>query len=288
MKTWKQLALFAISATTLLTSADSYGAGLETLSKKKPEVPATSSAVKSGNPATSQPTPVANSAAETVVAPPKAEPAIPPQPTTPTKATPLKNKVHEPTDDEGEETDKASTKAEAKAVVVQSQASKSIEGRLSLASSLGWAIVKPSKGTWIGIGASDLAVRWRESRKGDERLLITGRYAPVSGVWTVNDRDYDTTLHGIYAGAEYQKPLEAMGAATLKAGLELGYMLVYAVPQDKAEASSDVKGGKLNLATGGGLEWGILNDKVKFGPFARLHFAGFTILNLGGSINFVF
>jgi hypothetical protein len=70
--------------------------------------------------------------------------------------------------------------------------------------------------------------------------------------------------------------------------VELGYMLVYAKPQDKAETANDVKGGKVNVAAGGGADWAILNGKIKVGPFARLHFVGFTIVNVGGSVNFVF
>jgi hypothetical protein len=126
------------------------------------------------------------------------------------------------------------------------------------------------------------------SQKEDGKLFITGRYAPFAGVWTVNRRDYDTTLHGFYAGAEYQAPTSMMGAATLKAGMELGYMLVYAKAQDKAAPSGDVKGGKANLTAGGGADWSILSNKVKVGPFARVHVGGFSIFNVGGSARFVF
>jgi type IV secretory pathway VirB10-like protein len=287
MPTWYKTKLIGIALAGLFTASSSLGAGLDTLSKNKPESPSTPQKAK------------ANSATETT--PSTATPAVTPKvlpPTKPTVATPPApavkpvpaNKKRIETKDEVEDAADAATqeKPEASPEVVRSQMSKAMDNRLSLSTSLGWAVIKPSKGAWIGVGASDLSARWRESQKGDGKLFITMRYAPFTGVWSVSDRDYDTTLHGIYGGAEFHKTLEAMGAATLKAGVELGYMLVYADPQDKAEAAGDVKSGKVNLTTGGGLEWGILKDKVKVGPFARLHLAGFTIFNVGGSINFVF
>jgi len=285
MPTWNKLMITKIACFSLLIASSGFSAGLDKLSKSKPEAPA--SKTTSSSKTVTKPDAEAAKPTQTIVAPTeKPTPAAPPA--APPKETPL-NKKH--ADADAEETTKPAKtepKAVVKPVVVQSQQSKALENRLSLATSLGWAVVKPANGTWTGIGASDISTRWRESNKGDGKVFITARYAPVAGVWTVDDRDYDTTLHGIFGGAEYEKPIEFMGAPTIKAGVELGYMLVYAKPQDKAEAASDVKGGKVNLAAGGGADWAILNGKIKVGPFARLHFVGFTIVNVGGSVNFVF
>jgi|688.fasta_scaffold61794_5 hypothetical protein len=282
MPTWNKLMITKIAFFSLLIAGSGFSAGLDKLSKSKPEAPA--SKTTSSSKTVTKPDAEAAKPTQTIVAPtekptPVAPPAAPP------KGTPLNKKQ---ADDDAEESAKTAQKAVVKPVVVQTQQSKALENRLSLATSLGWAVVKPANGTWTGIGASDISARWRESNKGDGKVFITARYAPVAGVWTVDDRDYDTTLHGIFGGAEYEKPIEFMGAPTIKAGVELGYMLVYAKPQDKAEAASDVKGGKVNLAAGGGADWAILNGKIKVGPFARLHFVGFTIVNVGGSVNFVF
>lgn len=271
-----------IAFISLLIASTGFSAGLDQLSKTKPEAPA--GKTTSSSKTVAKPDAEAAKPTQTIVAPTeKPTPVVPPA--TPPKGVPLNKKLE---DTDAEEPAKATQKTAVKPVVVQSQLSKAIENRLSLATSLGWAVVKPANGTWIGVGASDISARWRESNKGDGKVFITARYAPVTGVWTVDDRDYDTTLHGIFGGAEYQKPIEFMGAPTIKAGVELGYMLVYAKPQDEAEAADDVKGGKVNLAAGGGAEWDILNGKIKVGPFARLHFVGFTIVNVGGSVNFVF
>ena len=275
MPTWNKLIISEILVVSLFAASPCFSAGLDKLSKNKPEAPVSKTTTNSE----------ATKPTQTIVAPTEKPTPVVPPPTTP-KAAPLNKKAQEADDDE--EAAPAQKPAAAKPALVQSQMSKSLEGRLSLATSLGWAVVKPANGTWIGIGASDISARWRESHKGDGKVFITARYAPVAGVWTVDNRDYDTTLHGIFGGAEYQKPIEVMGAPTIKAGVELGYMLVYAKPQDEAEAADDVKGGKVNLAIGGGADWDILNGKVKVGPFARLHIVGFTIVNVGGSINFVF
>jgi hypothetical protein len=282
MPTWNKLMITKIAFFSLLIAGSAFSAGLDKLSKSKPEAPA--SKTTSSSQTVTKPDAEAAKPTKTIVAPTEKPTPVTPPAATP-KGAPL-NKKQE--DADAEELAKTTQKAVVKPVVVQSQQSKALENKLSLATSLGWAVVKPANGTWTGIGASDISARWRESNKGDGKVFITARYAPVAGVWTVDDRDYDTTLHGIFGGAEYEKPIEFMGAPTIKAGVELGYMLVYAKPQDKAEAASDVKGGKVNLAAGGGADWAILNGKVKVGPFARLHFVGFTIVNVGGSVNFVF
>jgi hypothetical protein len=169
--------------------------------------------------------------------------------------------------------------------VVRSDSSLFLENRLSLGTSVGWAVVKPAKGTWVGLGASDISFQWRLSSDDSSPLSITGRYAPFAGVWTVNKRDYNVTAHGLYGGAEYRIPA---GTATLRAGAELGYMLIYARAQDKTKLTSDVKGGKANLSLGGGADWKFASNKILIGPFARVHFVGFSIFNVGASARFVF
>lgn len=284
MPTWNQRVVTNIAIMGALLSSPGLSAGLDQLSKSKPEAPVAKPAKETKpmtTPTAEQPT---QSAPKVVTPPEKPTPATPP--TAAPKVVPL-NKKSEEVEDEDEKA-AAPAKKPSRQSVVQSQASKAIENRLSLATSLGWALVTPAKGSWIGVGASDVSARWRESIHGDGKAFITVRYAPVAGVWKVDDRDYDTSLHGIYGGVEYQKPVEFLAAPTIKAGVELGYMLVYARPQDEAEAADDVKGGKFNLTVGGGADWDILDGKVKVGPFARLHLLGFTIVNVGGSVNFVF
>lgn len=228
-----------------------------------------------------------NEATSTPVAKAAASPDPKPETNAPPKAPSKAPSKATVADAVGEEsaTRSADNAEESKKPTSKSAAGKSLDGRLSLGTSIGWGIVKPAKGSWNGLGTNDMEVRWRASSKADGKLYYTGRYAPFSGVWTVKNRDYDTTLHGFFGGAEYQKPMPRL---TLKAAVELGYMMVYARPQDKAPAAGDVKGGTVNLTAGGGADWSFLSDKVKLGPFARVHVAGFSIFNFGGSAQFVF
>ena len=303
MPTWINIKKLKQIALCLLISTPAMSAGLEAVSKKKAEASSVELQSKSATkPATSQ------SATQNIISPP---------PPKPTPATPPASAVGAAPVSQEESTQESTSQAQPKSGQGGNQPqpersifSKRLAKRLSLATSLGWAVVKPSTGSWVGIGASDITARWRESRKEGLMFMITARYAPTAGVWRVDNRDYDTTLHGMYFGVELQKAIESMGAATIKTGLELGYVLVHAAPQDKAEADSKVRGGKINLAVSGGADWDILGGKVKVGPFVRAHLAGFSvarivsrrnslqtqnafvsgfsIFNVGGSVNFVF
>lgn len=173
--------------------------------------------------------------------------------------------------------------AEEVKLVVKSATSLRLETRLSLGTSLGWAVVKPSKGSFVGLGTSDISVQWRLVPEVTGPLYVTGRYAPFVGVWTFDKRDYDATLHGLYGGAEYRIPA---GKATVKIGAELGYLLIYAKAQDKTKVPSSVTKGKVNLSAGGGADWGFASNKVLVGPFARVHVIGFSIFNVGASARF--
>ncbi len=249
-----------------LVSSHLFAAGLDELSKKPDPTPAT----KVLAPAAPKPAVEKNTAPVPAKSEKRAEDAEE------TQAEP-------PPDETKGETAKVDAKP-----VKKSASSKTLENRLSVGTSLGWSIIKPSKGTWIGVGSSDASFRWRLSPKEDAPLYITGRYAPFAGVWSTGNRDYNTTLHGLYGGAEYLMASRLMGAVNLKANVELGYMLVYAKAQDSAPEASEVKKGTVNLAAGAGAEWGLLSNKVKIGPFVRLHVAGFSIINVGGSAQFVF
>lgn len=264
-----------------LLASNGLAAGLDELSKAGPKAtPAPKSVPTTQAPA---PTP---SAPVGVPKPNKLPPPKVPGPVEPTDR--VEESQKEEALPEAKSPKEAGETKPASKPVDRSAASKALDKRLSLGTSLGWSIIKPAKGTWTGIGSSDVSFRWRTSPKENEKLYITGRYVPFTGVWTVDRRDYDSTLHGIYAGAEYGTPAGSINGPSLKAGVELGYLMVYAKAQDEAVESNDVKGGKVNLSIGGGADWGFVSDKLKVGPFLRAHVLGFTIFHLGVSAQFVF
>lgn len=256
-------------------------AGLDELSKSAPSAPpATPLGPGQGGTSAVQPASPSNGPN-----PSKPKPHIPAvkQP----EGTENDGEPEEEESDEKPEKDTAGAKKGAEKPIERSDTSKALEDRLSLGTSIGWTVIKPAKGAWMGLGASDVLIRWKNSSKSDEKLAFTGRYVPFTGIWTVDNRDYDTTLHGLYFGAEYLHPTPGSGP-NLKAGVELGYMMIYAKAQDGAEEASDVKGGTANLGVSGGVDWSLLSGKVKVGPFLRVQTLGFSVIHMGASADFIF
>jgi hypothetical protein len=265
-----QTSVIATFFISLLASGQLFAAGLDELSKKPEPAPAT-------NKVTTPSTPKAETPKQ--VAPATAKPAG--------ASKPAKQTAED--QEESEQTQEAApTEKVAAKPMARSGASKTVENRLSVGTSLGWSVVKPSKGTWIGIGATDMFFRWKTANTDDHPLAATLRYAPLTGVWNTGNRDYDVTLHGIFAGADYLLPLRAAANLSVKAGAELGYLLPYAKAQDGAPESSDVKKGSLSFAVSSGADWSLMNNKLKVGPVIRLQAIGFTVINLGGAAQFVF
>lgn len=169
--------------------------------------------------------------------------------------------------------------------VARSASSIALDERLSLGTGLGWAYVKPQAGKWQGAGASTIVGAWRKSQKPDGNLFITGSYTPYSGVWLVDDRYYDTVVHAFMGGVQWLFPLAANKG--IKAGVELGYLMVYATPQDRSEADSKVKGGKFAAGANLGMDWTLLG-KLKVGPVIRVNGGGFSNAFAGAVANYVF
>ena len=170
--------------------------------------------------------------------------------------------------------------------VIRSASSKALDQRLSIGAGLGWAQVKPSSGTWSGYGATDVNVSWQMSKKANEMLFITGRYTPYAGTWSLNGRYYDTTAHGFFAGPQFRFRGGSSSPA-IKAGAELGYIVVYSSAQDGAAIDGASKTNKFSVGGHGEVEWTLL-EKVRVGPFIRLSTGGFTIAHFGGATSFVF
>lgn len=154
-----------------------------------------------------------------------------------------------------------------------------INDRLQLGVSLGFASIKPSAGSWQGLGFSSVTGAWKGSSKVESSFYISGRYTPYAGVLTVEHEDYDAAMHGFFVGPQWQLPIGSQGRV-LKAGLELGYLLVYAKPQDRYSTATKAKENK--VVAGGGVEFAwMLLENVQLGPFLAAH-AGSTQIYQGG------
>ena len=170
--------------------------------------------------------------------------------------------------------------------LVRSATSKKLDQRLALGTSFGWAKVKPATGTWEGLGASDVTMSWRTSKKADGNLFVTARYAPYAGTWKLDNRYYNATAHGLFVGPQWRLS-SVESAVAIKAGIELGYFLVYSSAQDGQEVDGAAKAGKANFGAHSEFEWTFL-EKVHAGPFLRVNSGGFNIAQFGGAVSFVF
>lgn len=208
----------------------------------------------------------------------------------PAKKKPAKKPAEEQEEQTADEQPSKPTETPAKpetpVVVTRSATSLALDERLSVGSGIGWSYVKPKVGKWNGLGTTTVIGSWRKSPKPDGTLFITGSYTPYAGTWLVDERFYNTTAHAFTGGASWLLS-STPGKASIKAGVELGVLMVYASPQDGSEADGQVKGAK--FAGGGNFEmnWTFLN-KVKAGPFLRLNAGNFSTAFLGGAVHCMF
>lgn len=214
--------------------------------------------------------------------------------TRPGKVAPVKTKTppkeenesNKAAEAEADEVQKPLPEAPAPAPAPPSMLSKKIGDRLYLGTSVGLASIKPAKGSWQGPGQSSVFGAWRKSRDPSGKLFITARYTPYAGILKTDNRYYNMTMHGLFGGASFLLPI-AIGDASWKAGLELGYLMVYASPQDGGEVESKVRAGKFAAAFSTELTWKML-EKVHVGPFLSVAAGGLQIIQGGVSASFQF
>lgn len=250
-----------------------YAMGLDELTQPTPSATATPSnaAPKQTAPAgTTEPTPPLSKPATNALEQPQSiqKPGEPPV---------------APPDTKGTETAPANSQ---QVVATRSVTSHTLDERLLIGTSLGWSKITPTQGTWSGLGTSSINVAWRTSRQADGNLYITGRYTTYAGNWLYENHYYDTTIHGLISGLEWVLPFH-LGRAQWKAGVELGYLMVYAKRQDSGEVDSKVKSNKASVGGATDVYWTIL-DKVRIGPFVQVSGGGFSIAQFGGAAAFVF
>lgn len=171
-------------------------------------------------------------------------------------------------------------------VVVKSVLSKKLDSRLQIGTSVGWASVRTNSGPWTVAAGSAVYGAWRRSKDTSGKLYITARYAPYAGSFAFENTYYDGTIHGFLVGASWLTPAN-IGGANLKAGVELGYLMLYASPQDGTVADSKAKAGTVAAGIASELYWTIL-EKMHLGPFVNFYMGGATIAHLGAAASFVF
>jgi hypothetical protein len=213
------------------------------------------------------------------------KPGDAPKAATPPVAAPVPVDDEEDADDL-KETQKVKPGQAAKEPQPPSRQSKFIAGRLALGTSLGLRQVKPAEGTWTGVGAVSVHSDWRLSEKPEGKFFARLRYSPYAGIWKVDDRFYDTTFHGFFAGVGYFGPITP-GGGRINPSLEVGYLMVYARPQDGEIADTKVKKGKISANATVEALW-VFKEKIEFGPFLGGEFGGIQAVHGGIRSRFVF
>jgi hypothetical protein len=257
------------------STTPSFAKGLDDLSNANPEAADDSSHTQDSNAAPSKAV-----KSDTVGSPPSSNTSQTPNPVT----TPPQPPAAQDATSSGSQSETSSTIAPKP--MERSATSLRLNDRLAIGTTMGWRIVKPAEGEWIGIGGSDLNLSWKFSSNTDSRLFLTTRYTPVTGVWKYEDRYYNTTLHGLFVGSDLVLPVR-LGSSNLRFGGEVGYLLVYTTAQDEAEIDSETRTNRFAYGLTSDWTWQIM-EKVWAGPSIRLTAGAFATTSIGAGMRFVF
>ncbi len=170
--------------------------------------------------------------------------------------------------------------------VAKSSSSKKLDNRALLGASVGWVSMRSTSSTWAVGGASSVFGAWRLSQKEDGLVYATGRYTPFAGTLKCDEISYDATGHGFFGGAYFLIP-NLPSQTALKLGGELGFLKVYAKPQDGSSGDAKAKKSAPLAGLNAELDWTFL-EKVQLGPFINAYFGGATIVYLGASTSLAF
>lgn len=160
----------------------------------------------------------------------------------------------------------------------RSATSLALADRLNIFTTIGFSKVTPKEGTWTSLGQTSLGIGWRFTEKETNNAHGTIRIVPLTGVWKVEDRYYDTAVQGVFFGGEWQ-PNPATAFWDYRIGGELGYQFVSVRPQDRADPEKKFNAGKFGFAiTARGTR--LIGEKISIGPALRLASGYFTTTSL--------
>ena len=159
-----------------------------------------------------------------------------------------------------------------KGAPVVSDLSKSLSGKVTLASSVGWAKVSQTGGTWKSSGFSDFSLNYQISAINEgTKISISYRYAPVVVSGLANGHSYRGVWETHNFGGQVKLKTSRKTVA-LVAG-ELGLLKSYLRPTDGLLAEGSASKGGVVFALGSGMDYWVFNkSEFTIGPRLYLGF----------------
>ena len=170
--------------------------------------------------------------------------------------------------------------------IEKSELSKSLEGKLTFSTGIGYNDVSGSAGEWTsGLGGDfGISYLFSESFIAGGKGYATFRYAPMDVIVVDGEQSYEGIIEAHHFGVSWGK---AMGEMEMLASAELGLTFTSLHTIDNTEKKASLEDGMVNVTLGGGADWQIF-DKVKGGPRVYLGSGASTVFSLGGNVSFQF
>ena len=151
-------------------------------------------------------------------------------------------------------------------IPIVSSFSKTLSGKATLFSSVGWAKVSQSGGTWKSSGYSDFGLNYQISAINEAtKFLVSYRFVPVVVSGLVNGHSYRGVWETHNIGGQVK--LKTSRKTIAIASGELGFLKSYLHPTDGLVAEGAASKGGAVLALGTGMDYWVLNrSEFTIGP----------------------
>jgi hypothetical protein len=175
-----------------------------------------------------------------------------------------------------------------KVTPVVSGFSKMLSGKVSLASSVGWAKVSQPGGAWKSSGYSDFGLNYQISAINEAtKFWVSYRFVPVVVSGLVNGHSYRGVWETHNIGGQV-KLKTSLKTVAIGSG-ELGFLKSHLHPTDGLAAEGAASKGGAVFALGGGMDYWVLNrSEFTIGPRLYLGLGAASQLQLSLSCGFGF
>lgn len=169
----------------------------------------------------------------------------------------------------------------------RSEASKSLDGKLYVGTSLGVTTITGAKGEWSGGGTSDIMAGYKLPITVMDKLGVWGtfRYQPISATLLADHQSYRVVVHSYGFGG--QAKFAVMPLLTATANAELAYCAMNLHSVDGFNPDSSLSKGGVRMVVGGGAEWTFL-EKVLVGGRVNVGSGSYTTMEMAATVAMMF